>query len=120
MAYRRIIEKPTREEFLVVELMGFPGQESLYGVVGREPGLQDDSSSSRGRVCRVCRINKEMVRPLRGTKIRYMQSGIGVKDPDHMVLWKRFTGKERLRPYQNIAGSRSGTVPERAGGCWMA
>jgi hypothetical protein len=49
-----------------------------------------------------------------------MQSGIGVKDPDHMVLWKRFTGKERLRPYQNIAGSRSGTVPERAGGCWMA
>jgi hypothetical protein len=34
-----------------------------------------------------------------------MQSGIGVKDPDHMVLWKRLTGEERLCPYQNIAGS---------------
>jgi hypothetical protein len=39
MAQWWIVEKPACDEFLIIELMGIPGQESLDGVVGREAGL---------------------------------------------------------------------------------
>lgn len=72
VAHWWIIEKSACDEFLIVELMRIPRYESLDGVVGREASLHDDLPSSGCRVRHACRINKEVVRPLRSSKIRDM------------------------------------------------
>ena len=82
----------------------------------RQRGLQDDTPSGGGRSRQIHRINQQLVGPFSRSKIREVQTGIGMDNSNETNRQNRLPLKQCLLPNQDVPGTGMDLLPQSTRG----
>jgi hypothetical protein len=116
MLNRRVPQQTTRLNLLIVKSRRIVGSHRLHDVMHRQPGLQDDTPARGSRPRQIHRINQQLVSPFSRSKIREMQTGIGMDDSNKTDRHNRLPLKQCLRPDQDVPGTGMDLLPQSTRG----
>jgi hypothetical protein len=113
---RRVPQQATRLHLLSVKSRRIVGGDRLHDVMHRQRGLQDDPPAGGGRPREIHRINQQLMGPFSRTKIREVQSGVGIDDSNETNRQNRLPLKQCLRPDQDVPGTGMDLLPQSTSG----